>query len=248
MKLASVQVLAWMTVGTSFAFANSLPANSLTTDDVVTRMLEAEEKKAAATQCYTGTRRYHIRNDRFGQQAEMLVEVIAKPGGKQFRVLSSSGAESMHRRVFDKLLKGETEASREQASNRIDRTNYDFALAGQETLRGRRTYVLELRPKEKKKYLVEGKIWVDAQDFQVVRLEGRPAASLSFWVGRPQLTFDYDKVDGHWMTTRNRTFAKSRLMGATELTIEFQRYDLGGKPKANYASGSPVSPSTLARD
>jgi hypothetical protein len=248
MKMASVQLLAWMTVGTSFALASSIPANSLSADDIVVRMLEAEEKKAAATHTYTGTRRYQIRNDRFGQQAEMLVEVIAKPSGKQFRVLSSSGAESMHRRVFDKLLKAEAEASREQASNRIDRSNYDFALAGQQILRGRRTYVLELRPKEKKKYLVEGNIWVDAQDFQVVRLEGRPAASLSFWVGRPQLTFDYDKVDGHWMTTRNRTFAKSRLMGSTELTIEFQRYDLGGKPRANYASGAPVGPNTLARE
>jgi hypothetical protein len=51
-------------------------------------------------------------------------------------------------------------------------------------------------PKRVDKYLFEGKVWVDQQDFAVVRIEGRPAAKLSFWIKRAEFVRQYQKVDG----------------------------------------------------
>ena len=41
-------------------------------------------------------------------------------------------------------------------------------------------YVPRATPKRVDKYLFPGKVWIDSQDLAVVRIEGHPAANLSF--------------------------------------------------------------------
>lgn len=198
-------------------------------EEILAKMAQADEKRQAATKRYTATRQYSLKNDRFDREAGMIVEVKVAPAtGKQFRVLSSTGSESVHSKVFRKLLEGEAEASRQggPVGNRLCRENYDFELLGVDTIQGRSTYILELKPKHKSKYLIEGKAWVDSHDFQVVRLEGRPAASLSFWTGRPFLVCEFQKIHGLWLASQSKSHAKTKLLGSTNLTIDFTRYDL----------------------
>jgi hypothetical protein len=177
----------------------------------------------------------------------MHVHVVAMPGHKEFRIESTSGSESAHRRVFQKLIEGEVEAAKENSfgCTRLSPENYDFALLGVENVRGRTAYVLELKPKRKHKFLIEGKVWIDSSDFQVVRLEGRPAASLSLWAGRPMLIFEYEKVDAWWMLSRTSSLAQTFFLGRTELVIDHSRYELGNAASSRVAeSGSAARAAT----
>jgi hypothetical protein len=51
-------------------------------------------------------------------------------------------------------------------------------MVGTEEIEGRRTYVINVIPKRREKYLMEGRIWVDATDYALVRAEGKPAHAI----------------------------------------------------------------------
>jgi len=59
--------------------------------------------------------------------------------------------------------------------------NYRFQLVGYESGPFGAMYVLTVEPRKNEKYLYRGRIWVDADDFAVVRLEAEPAKNPSFW-------------------------------------------------------------------
>jgi hypothetical protein len=131
------------------------------------------------------------------RRAEMLVRVSCDSNGaKQFSVVPEEGSGAIRKHVFQKLLSEETEASRRGTRNstRLTLANYDFQIVGQETLRTGPAYVLEVSPRTPNKYLINGKIWVDANDHSIVRIEGQPARNPSFWVHSVHFVHTYQKV------------------------------------------------------
>ena len=80
-----------------------------------------------------------------------------------------------------------------RAGSAITPANYEVKLLGEEQQQGRVCYVLKLQPKRRDKYLIDGKIWVDKQEFAIVILEGEPTRSLSLCVIRAHLVREYQK-------------------------------------------------------
>lgn len=247
--------LTWFIAGLVASAGIAVPATlpgtaELTGPAIVDRVAKNEGKfLQTITQRYTATRHYRLRNERFNREAEMSVHARIEPSNRVFQVLSTTGSESIHNRVFKRLLEGEAEASRDGhlASTGLTNENYNAVLVASEPVQGRLAYVLELKPKKKSKYLIEGKAWVDAADFQVVRLEGRPATSLSFLVGRPHMIYEFRKVGPVWMASRNESKAKTALLGATELIIDFTNYEFGGKGQTRVASAAVEPKRPLSR-
>ena len=211
-------------------FAASVPAvPPLSQAQIVAALEQTEHRKQNDLKAYSSIRRYVLKNERFNQDAEMMVKMeFTSEKGKRFEIISEQGAEGLSRRLLKKVLDGEADTSRTQAKefSKVTPKNYDFRLLGSEFHAGRQCYMLEIKPKIKSKYLLDGKIWVDSDDFQLVRMEGRAAASLSFWVGKPYIIFDFQKVGDFWLSARNQAFTNARFIGATQLTIEVQGYEL----------------------
>jgi len=139
--------------------------------------------------------------------------------------------------VFGKLLDAEVQASRnpEADPTRIVPENYDFKLLGTQELNGRECYLVELKAKKKAKYLLNGKMWVDREDYAVVRLEGRPSANITFWVGKPYIEQNFAKYGGYWLASSNHSVSDSRLLGRTDLTIHYRNYEVNGTGVENIA-------------
>ena len=53
---------------------------------------------------------------------------------------------------------------------------------GRETLGGWLAYVLHVEPLKPSKFLYRGKVWLDAADFGLVKMETQPSKSPSFWI------------------------------------------------------------------
>jgi outer membrane lipoprotein-sorting protein len=204
--------------------------------DVVEKMMQFDAQRQSQLTGYTATRRYVAVNKT--RHAEMTVHVeCARDGAKQFTIVSEEGSGSIRKHVFQKLLSEETEASRRgtRTSTRLIPANYDFQIVGQETLATGPTYVLEVLPKKANKYLINGKIWVDANDYSIVRIEGQPARNPSFWVHSVHFVHTYQKVGQFWFASSTDTTSEIRIFGESELKIENVDYKLGVPGKSNTA-------------
>jgi hypothetical protein len=207
----------------------------LGSQQIVQRLMEKNQERAATLQHYTGKRSYRLEYRGFpaSQDATMDVEVnFDAPASKQFTVVSETGSKLIQNRVFHRLLESEEQAG--DSSNRkhteLSADNYDFSLAGTEGT----NYVLNVEPKVESKFLYRGKIWVDAHDFAVTRIEAQPARNPSFWTTKSMIHHTYQKVDnGFYLPKENKTVTNVRLGGVATLTIEYQSYQVtAAKPVA----------------
>jgi len=84
--------------------------------------------------------------------------------------------------VFDRLIQseGETSAGREHHDSAITAANYTFVLAGMEEVGPYHCFILEATPKRKDKYLFEGKIWIETEDFAVAKNRRAPREETLF--------------------------------------------------------------------
>ena len=89
---------------------------------------------------------------------------------------------------------------------------------------GRPLFILQVEPKVSRGLLYRGKIWVDATDYAVVRIEAQPAENPSFWIRSTKNPHVYSKVGDFWLPQRNVSESKIRFGGAATLTIDYGGY------------------------
>jgi outer membrane lipoprotein-sorting protein len=196
-------------------------------DEVVARMLQRDNERQSALDGYTAVRRYVLKNPAQNKEAEMVVRLTClKDGTKQFETISSGGWGGARKHVFPRLLKAEAEASdpRLREQSRFTPGNYTFAMLGQENVNGRRAYAVEVTPKTPKKFLMRGKIWIDAEDYAIVRIQGVPARNPSFWIKSVHFAHNYGKQGQFWFPVSDESITDVRIFGPTDLKIEYFDY------------------------
>jgi len=130
-------------------------------------------------------------------------------------------------RVFEPILKAEAKSTRGSTRKQalLSPANYRAQTIGQEWQLGRECWVLAIEPEHRSKYVIRGKVWVDAREFEPVQLQGRPAASVSFWVGEPSIVEQFAKQNGFWMPARMTSKSSGLLLDSSELTIAYYEYE-----------------------
>lgn len=209
------------------AMMQGAPPPPLTLPEVVDRMVQADDERLAALSGYTGMRRYRFENKRFNKRADMTVRVVCDiTGAKTFEVITESGSGFVRNRIIRKMIDAEREASQkgEREETRIVPANYEFRLIGADISDGRGSYVLEVSPKTKNKFLIRGRVWVDAEDFAITRIEGSPAKNPSFWVRSVQVLHRYQRAGRFWLPALNQSRAQARIFGTTDVAIEYFDY------------------------
>jgi hypothetical protein len=211
--------------GTSTAVTSA----PLTLEQVVRKLQENNADRAAALNQYQATRIYRMQYRGFpsNRDAEMVVHMTYHaPNSKQFSVVSSTGSKFIIDHIFNKLLEGEQEAANDENRRRtaLSTENYDFTWSGYENIPGGGQYILNLIPKTRNKFLYRGKIWVDAKDFAVVRIQGEPGKNPSLWIKKTDIEHRYVKVNDFWLPAENHTQSVIRLGGVATLSIEYKDY------------------------
>ena len=128
--------------------------------------------------------------------------------------------------MFNRLRDTEAAAARgpDHSDSSITPDNYRFEALGVEGVGGRQCYVVRAVPVHKNKYLFEGRIWIDTEDFAVARIEGHPAANPSFWTRHVEFVRSYAKYGDFWLPAKESTVADIRLYGRKTLKIEHYDY------------------------
>jgi hypothetical protein len=206
----------------SAAQGTSLP----TAAEVVERMVQRDAQRQILTQGYAGMRRYVLENDGMHKHAEMLVRVNGDSDGtKHFEILSEQGWKAAQKHVLRKMLESESETSAPEArkKTRLCSDNYEFQMVGLVT-GDRPAYAIDVKPKRNDKLLFEGRIWVDTEDYALVRAEGNPAKNPSFWTKHVHFVHNYEKQGGFWFPLSTESVTDARIFGRTDLTIEYFDY------------------------
>src|SRR6267143_6375528 len=214
-------------VAQEMALSNDRAPVGLTGDDIIAQMLQRNLARNQHLQQYSAVRTYEIRNleGKVAAQAVVRVEYRA-PDKKTFSKTSEKGSGIVRHLVFDRLIQSESETSsgREHHNSAITTANYTFTLAGEEEVGPYHCFVLEAIPKRKDKYLFEGKIWIDTEDFAVVKIAGHPAKKPSFWINRADFVRRYQRIDGFWLPCRDETFVDVKMYGRKVFTVDHQQY------------------------
>jgi hypothetical protein len=137
--------------------------------------------------------------------------------------------------ALNPLINSEIEAAagKEHHDSAISTDNYSLNLLGEQQLGPYRCFVSEAVPKRKDKYLFEGRVWIDVNDYSVVRIEGHPAKKLSFWIQRADFVRQYQKIDGFWFPEKDQTLVQVRLYGKKLLKIEHRNYVVNAGQNTN---------------
>jgi outer membrane lipoprotein-sorting protein len=243
MKYQILLAVLFLLPASSVVAANG-PEALPTAEEIVTRMAAHDLARQASIEGYDGMRRYVLENQKFQKRAEMLVQVQGDPDGtKHFDVVSEDGWKAAHKHVLRKMLDSEAETSRPdmRASTKLISENYDFALVGTELVAGRATYVLEIRPKRSEKYLFQGRIWVDAEDYALARAEGKPAKKPSFWTKSIHFVQIYQRCNSVWFPLSTQSVTEAHIFGTTDVSIEYFDYI----PKMQSRAGNSVATSEV---
>ena len=131
---------------------------------------------------------------------------------------------------FHKMLESEIRELDSQDSRpktRMVPGNYEFSLVGSGHIAGRPAYVIEAIPKRSDKYLFRGRVWVDAEDYALVRVEGQPAKNPSFWIHSVHFVQEYQKSGPFWFPASTTSVTDARIFGTTLVNIRYFDYRAG---------------------
>lgn len=218
------------------------PSAPLTANEVMERVVTMNELRAKALETYSSLRSYHLECHCLShKKADMVVRAdYHAPNTKEFTIVSESGSGTVRNRVFKKLLEAEQESMREENQRRsaITPENYTFQLVGYQETDANEFYVLEAKPLTRNKFLFRGRIWVNAKDFAITRVEGEPAVNPSWWTLKTDFKRSYQKIGDFWLPESNESETKVRIFGTAVLTINYGEYQITEAPGVRTRSSS----------
>jgi hypothetical protein len=220
------------------ARANTPAPATLPLAQILALMEHHDQIQREGLKHYRAVRQYHVEyrgiaNIEAGMEAEVDFDATS---GKSFRIMSQSGSKILGEKVLKRAMDSEREASEDGGSTALTPANYRFHLQGSDSLDGRPAYILSVEPLRESKFLYRGKIWVDAMDFAVAKIEAEPAKNPSFWISRTLIRYKSAKTGNFWLPQRNRSESKVRIGGTAVLTIDYGAYQINSdKPHSGGA-------------
>ncbi len=208
----------------------------ITGDELFSRLLEHNRLRDLRLEQYCAVRTYEAKNDKGKLYAQETVTVnYTAPDAKVFRTTSEKGSGLIRSLVFKRLMESEAEAAtgQQHRDSSLKPANYTLNLIGEQDLGPYHCIVATAIPKRQDKYLFDGRIWIDSQDFAVVRIAGCPAKKLSFWIRRADFVRQYQKIREFWLPYKDETFVEIRLYGKKILTIDHREYTINGDQPGN---------------
>ena len=178
---------------------------------------------------YRAFRRMHARSERFDQEAWLEAWTEQDERGFRYEIVSERGSEYARNKVLKAVLHREQELVAAGHCERatLSAENYEFT-DGADSGNGVR-YVL-LKPKRKDVLLVDGRMVLNEDATDLLRVEGRLSKNPSFWTSSVNVIRHYGRLDGVRVPIATESIAKIRFAGTSKLEVEYDYESINGRP------------------
>ena len=196
-----------------------------TAEEILARVQVKNAERQEALVHYVSERTYRV--EYRGHVGEIVVHAeYSAPDQKRLTVVSETGSKLMCEKVLLRLVESEQEAT--QKANRMQMAlsveNYNVALVGETMMDGAKAWILKVSPKLETKFAYRGTVWVNEDDYGVMRVLGEPAKNPSWWINRANFDSRYVRRGEFWLPGRNVSTSHVRIGGEGRLTIDYGNY------------------------
>lgn len=222
--------IAWSVIiflASTVACASAQTESPVPTDNIIAHMTQTGENNHIHFQPYVVTRDYKL----FDEEAivptsEVIAELTFVPPYLKSYAIRQSNGTHIGETIVRRMLEGQMAFAKDSGSTDISQDNYDFRFIREEDVNGHQCYVFELFPRRKAKNLLRGNIWVDANTYQIHRVEGEPVKSSSWWLRDVRIVLLFGYVGEMWMQTSSESTADVRIVGQYKMTSQDISYKI----------------------
>jgi hypothetical protein len=185
-------------------------------------------------------RHLEARNDKFEKSAWMDVWTEGDANGFRYEIVREDGSEYIRSKVFRASLETERQmwAPGTPDEGALTPANYVFEDRGAQP---DGLASLGVKPRRKNLLLVDGSIFLNPDDGELVRMEGQLSKTPSFWTRRVEIVRWYQRIAGFRMPTALESVANVRIAGVSTFRMSYDYETINGQRVGN------PQPRTLAR-
>ena len=178
---------------------------------------------------YRAFRRMHAKNAKFNQEA--WIDAWTELNGTTFtyEITSERGSDYIRDKVLRTLLVREQELVAKGEAGRAEICGQNYLFEESDAQDDSFRYVL-LKPKRKDVLLVDGRMVLNAEGTQLLRVEGTLAKNPSFWTSTVNIVRDFAHVEGVRVPVSTATVAKLKFAGQAHMDVKYEYESVNGRP------------------
>ena len=221
------RVLRSVVAFSALAVAETLPATAPDPADHSIRQFLAHDD---AQPPYRAARRLEAENGSRTGWLEARTE-YAPLTGFRYEVTAEGGSDYIRTKVLRAVLDAEREVIEqgEAARSALARANYLFSPDGIDD-DGLANVLLS--PRRKERVLISGRMYLQPHDGRLVRVEGQPAKSPSFWLRNVEIVRSYEEIQGSVVPVSLTSTAQVRFLGPASLRMTYAYLEIDGRKVA----------------
>jgi hypothetical protein len=205
--------------------ASSLAPARAESPSILQRFLATEDPNPSQ---FRALRHLAARNDHFEKSAWMDVWTEGDASGFRYEIVAEDGSDYIRSKVFRATLETERKVWASGAPDRAGLTqeNYVFEERGTQS---DGLASLTVKPRRKDLLLVDGAIFVNPDDGELVRMEGRLSKAPSFWTRHVEIVRWYRRIAGFRMPVALETVANVRVAGLSTFRMSYDYESVNGR-------------------
>ena len=216
------------------------PAASDQQPDALTIIERVIARKDPPAHQYRALRHLEAQSDKLGGSAWINAWTAVDPvRGFQYQIIGEGGSGFVRGKVLRPWLDGEKKmwaaGDPERASLSLE--NYTFADRG---LSADGLAWLDVKSRRKDVLLVDGSIFVNAIDGDLVRIEGRLSKAPSFWTRRVEVVRHYERINGVRVPVAIESIASVLIAGRSTFKMTYQYETINGYQVGVPQRGAPA--------